>query len=109
MSSSDSLGVSSLGPCTLEDKHLRLEPVRQNHAYGLLEAGKDLNWTWMPAKLVDRKAINNFISDSLKAESQGAEFPFAVMLKDQDNRIIGSTRYFDVQSAHKEVEIGWTD
>jgi RimJ/RimL family protein N-acetyltransferase len=104
----DRLSVSSLGPCTLEGEHLRLEPLRKTHARGLLEAGKDLDWAWMPAKLTDGKAINSFISDSLKAESQGTEFPFAIMLKDEHNRVIGSTRYLDVQPAHKGVEIGWT-
>src|SRR2546428_12889636 len=43
----------------------------------------------------------------MRAESQGREYPF-VVVRLEDNRVIGSSRYLDVQEDDRTVEIGWT-
>lgn len=100
--------MAELGPVVLEGKHLRLEPLRPHHADGLLAAAQDpAIFTWLPRQFTTRDAVEQFIAEALAAEARGVEFAFAVILK-EDERVVGSTRYMDVQPAHKGVEIGWT-
>jgi N-acetyltransferase len=53
------------------------------------------------------QAIEEWIAAAMQAEEQGQEYAFAVIRND-DDRAIGSTRFMDVQLAHRGVEIGWT-
>jgi RimJ/RimL family protein N-acetyltransferase len=100
--------LAPLGPITLTGAHLRLEPMRPLHAQALLEAGRDdAIWTWMPAKPVTPEKMERWLERAMEAESQGREYPF-VVVRLEDNRVIGSTRYLDVQEADRNVEIGWT-
>jgi RimJ/RimL family protein N-acetyltransferase len=97
-----------LGPVTLRGAHIELQPLRPEHAPALLAAAQaEEIWAWMPARLMDRKAMDQAIAEVLDAESAGTEYPFTVVLRDS-RRIIGSTRYLDVRPAHRGVEIGWT-
>lgn len=97
-----------LGPVTLRGAHIELQPLRSEHAQGLLEAAQaEEIWAWMPARLMERQAMEQAIVEMLEAQSAGTEYPFTVMLRDS-GRIIGSTRYLDVRPAHRGTEIGWT-
>ena len=94
-----------LGPCVLEGKHVRLEPLQTSDASALLEAAKTSDWTWISAELNTEKSMDKWISESLQSESQGESFVFVVIFQ---GKIVGSTRYMDVQPESKGVEIGWT-
>ena len=48
-----------------------------------------------------------WLDKAMQAESQGREYPFVVLLVDS-GRVVGSTRYLDVQEDDRTVEIGWT-
>ncbi len=61
----------------------------------------------MPAKPLTVEAMDRWLKKALDAESHGREFPF-VVVRLADDRIIGSTRYLDVQEEDRTVEIGWT-
>ena len=97
-----------LGPCTLEGKTIRLEPLKEEYAQALLEAGKSFDWAWLSRDLSSLESVKNWISEALKAQQAGKEFPFAVILRQNNNKIIGSTRYVDVREEAMGVEIGWT-
>lgn len=100
--------MAPLGPITLTGRHIRLEPMRLGHAAGLLEAGRsDDVWTWLPAKPSTPESMDRWISRTLGSEAQGREYPF-VVVRLADQRIIGSTRYLDVQEEDRTTEIGWT-
>jgi N-acetyltransferase len=96
-----------LGPIVLSGKHVRLEPMAQAHAGALLEAGKELDWEWMPLRLSTKEAMVRFISEALAAQEKGHVLPFTVFSQN-DGSVIGSTRYMDIQPSNKGVEIGWT-
>ena len=98
---------NSLGPCTLEAKHVRLEPLRHKHRDGLLEAAKGLDWALMLVPLRTREDLDKRIDEGLAAEQRGDEFAFTVILK-KDGRIVGSTAYLNVVPHHKRLEIGST-
>jgi RimJ/RimL family protein N-acetyltransferase len=100
--------MPSLGPITLSGQHIRLEPMRSGHAAALLEAGRAGEiWEWMPSRPLDPVTIDGWLSKAMQAESQGREYPFVVSLI-SSRRLIGSTRYLDVQEDDRTVEIGWT-
>ena len=97
-----------LGPITLTGKHIRLEPMRPPHAVQLLEAGRAAEiWEWMPTRPITAATMDGWLAKAAEAESQGREYPF-VVVRLRDNRVIGSTRYLDVQPDDRTVEIGWT-
>ena len=83
----------NLGPCTLEGRFVRLEPLRQDHAAALFEVGRNLDWAWMLGPLRMKEAVDHRIADGLKAEERDASYTFAVLLK-KEPRVIGSTAIF---------------
>jgi RimJ/RimL family protein N-acetyltransferase len=100
--------LAALGPITLSGNHIRLEPMRPSHARALLEAGRDeAVWTWMPVRPVTAETMDRWLEKAMRAESEGREYPF-VVVRLEDDRVIGSTRYLDVQEDDRNVEIGWT-
>src|SRR5256884_9947669 len=99
--------MASLGPITLTGKHIRLEPMRPAHAVALLEAGRAAEiWEWMPSRPLDAAAIEGWLKKAMQMESTGREYPFVVTLV-ATGRLVGSTRYLDVQEDDRNVEIGW--
>jgi RimJ/RimL family protein N-acetyltransferase len=100
--------MASLGPITLTGTHIRLEPMRPAHAAALLEAGRAAEiWEWMPTRPVNEMTMEGWLAKAMQAESQGREYPFVVSLM-QSGRLVGSTRYLDVQEDDRTAEIGWT-
>jgi len=100
--------MAALGPITLRGTHLQLEPMRPRHAAALLEAGRSPEiWEWMPARPVTAPAMDAWLARASQAEAQGREYPF-VVVRLTDGRVIGSTRYLEVQEDDRTVEIGWT-
>lgn len=92
----------------LEGRHIRLEPLRQRHRADLLAAADSPDiWRWLSADLRLPEAMTAFLADALRAEEQGTEYAFAVV-RQEDGRVLGSTRYLDVTPAHRRAEIGWT-
>lgn len=96
-----------LGPCVLEGKLVCLEPLSNDHSDELFEAGKGFDWAWISMDLSTKEAMNTFIKMALKEQNKGLAYAFVVRDK-STNRIVGSTRYMDVVSSQKGVEIGWT-
>lgn len=101
------MASASLGPRVLEGKFVRLEPLSREHHDELIQAGKGFDWAWLSMDLSTSEAMDSFIASTLEEQRKGLEYPFAVYSK-STNKIVGSTRYMDVLSSQKGVEIGWT-
>jgi len=99
--------ISNLGPCTLEGRFVRLDPLREIHAPELLKAAEGVDWSGMTIQLRTRLEVDARIVDGLKGEERRDEYAFAVAQK-RDNQIIGSTAYFDIFHPHKRLTIGHT-
>ncbi len=100
--------MMELGPVTLSGKHIRLEPLSRDHARALLAVAQAPEiWTWMSALPVTPASMEAWIAEALGAQERGLEYPFTVIQAGND-RVVGSTRYMEVQAASKGVEIGWT-
>lgn len=89
---------------TLKGNLIEVRPLRQSDFDALFQAASDpLIWEQHPERERYKREVFQKYFDSAM-ESKGA---FAVIDKNS-GRIIGSSRYWNLDFAHSEVEIGWT-
>lgn len=95
-------------PVTLQGRFVRLEPLSVDHLAGLAEVGLDARiWQWMPSPMSTIDDLRRFIEDALAAAATGRELPFATVERGS-GRAVGSTRYLNIEPAHRRLEIGYT-
>jgi N-acetyltransferase len=93
-------------PVTLQGRHVRLEPLSLAHLDPLAEVGLDAElWRWTLAQLGSKDDVRRYIEAALTLQQAGAALPFAIV---SDNRVVGSTRYHNIDRANRRLEIGWT-
>ncbi|MBI2929931.1 MAG: GNAT family N-acetyltransferase [Verrucomicrobia bacterium] len=97
-----------LTPITLEGHHVRLEPLSLAHLDALCEVGLDEElWRWTPDQARTRDDMRAYILEALADQERGAMLPFATVLK-AESRVVGSTRFGNIDLRNRRVEIGWT-
>jgi RimJ/RimL family protein N-acetyltransferase len=95
-------------PTTLEGKFIRLEPLSLEHHAGLCEVGLDEElWRWTTQPVRTPEEMRAYVQTALDEQARGAALPFATIEK-PSGRVIGSTRYGNIDGANRRVEIGWT-
>lgn len=95
-------------PVVLQGAHVRLEPLSLHHHAALVQVGLDeelLRWT--EAYPPTPEGLRAYIEAALQLQAEGTALPFAV-ISTADGRAVGSTRYGNIERAHRRVEIGWT-
>jgi N-acetyltransferase len=96
-------------PVTLEGSHVRLEPLRMEHAAELYEAlGDEDTWRWvsdpLPRSVEDMAA---YIRRALDLQVRGEHLPWLTRSR-ADGRAVGTTRFGAIDRQNRSVEIGWT-
>ncbi len=92
----------------LEGSHLRLEPMRLEHLDALYEAGHyEELWRWTTAVMNVPDDMRRYVDEALRERAAGKSHPF-VQVDRASGQVIGSTRYGNIEPAHKKLEIGWT-
>ncbi len=87
---------------------MRLEPLTSGHAAGLAEIGLDEDlWRWIPTSVRTAEEMSAYVQTALKEQADGSALPFALIEK-TSGRVIGSTRYGNIERVHHRLEIGWT-
>lgn len=95
-------------PTLLEGRHIRLEPLSLAHLDRLWEVASDQDlWRWMPTQVHTPAALRIYIEEALLGQTQGTTTPFTTVER-ESGRVIGSTRYGNIDRAHRRMEIGWT-
>lgn len=95
-------------PVTLEGRGVRLEPLSLAHLPGLCAVGLDPElWRWTLSVVADEAAMRGYLEAALADRAAGTALPFAVVER-ATGRPIGSTRYGNIDAAHRRLEIGWT-
>lgn len=98
----------SITPVTLQGKLVRLEPLRERHTHGIWEAGQfEEIWTYMKDRIVRLDDARQFVEQALEHEEKGTELPFAIV-REQDGKVIGSTRFLNISRQDRGLEIGST-
>ncbi len=92
----------------LEGAQVRLEPLTLEHHAGLCEVGLDPElWQWIPYRATTAEEMLGYLKSALKDQTAGAAQPFATVER-STGRVIGSTRYMNIDTANRRVEIGAT-
>ncbi|MGB0871496.1 MAG: GNAT family N-acetyltransferase [Flavobacteriales bacterium] len=92
----------------LKGEKVKLIPLKIEHANNLLEASDDGNLSklWFTS-VPDKTNINTYIKTALNEFKNGKSIPFTVV-ETTSGRIIGSTRFMNIDSKNKRLEIGHT-
>jgi N-acetyltransferase len=96
-------------PITLQGNHVRLEPMGEQHISGLTEigAGRDF-WNFMLYGDIKTEAdMRRWVLDILERGKRGSDLPFVAIHLDS-GRVAGATRYLNVMSNDRGLEIGGT-
>jgi RimJ/RimL family protein N-acetyltransferase len=97
-----------IAPTVLAGKHVRLEPLSPNHVDGLTDVGLDPSiWEYMIDRITDRAGMLRFVEAALRDEKKGTALPFVTKTAESD-KIVGTTRFGNIDKANRRVEIGWT-
>ncbi len=92
----------------LEGARVRLEPMSMGHLEGLAAvAFDDRIWRYTLDRLRTREDLERYMRKAIGVGETGIAMPWVTVLKDGD-RVIGSTRFMDLDRVHKTTEIGWT-
>jgi RimJ/RimL family protein N-acetyltransferase len=97
-------------PFTLEGSVVRLEPIRRAHAQLFYEIAKnDLEdiFRWFPYSMKTSDDVEKFVAKVFEEQERGESVAFATVERGS-GRVIGSTRFMNIDRANRRVEIGST-
>ena len=95
-------------PTTLRGTHVVLEPLSLTHHDDLVEAVQDGElWKLWYTVIPEPDKMRAEIERQLDRQAQGAMLPFAVR-DARTAKAVGMTSYWNVDEAHRRVEIGGT-
>jgi N-acetyltransferase len=95
---------------TLEGAAVRLEPLKLTHARLLWDVVKndlDETFRWLPYPMTKPEDFQTAVEKALAEFQRGESVPFATVER-SSGRVIGSTRYMNIDAANRKVEIGST-
>lgn len=95
-------------PVVLRSKYLTLEPLQKLHFEELIAlAAEEKIWEFLPANCSDKSIFERDYLDALNKRENLQHYPFVIRLS-HNQKLIGSTRYFDINENHRNFEIAWT-
>lgn len=95
-------------PVTLSTDRLILRPLSLDDVPALGEAASDgALWEKKTTTVPRPEGFEEYVRKALDLQAAGLALPFATVVKD-GNRVIGSTRYMNIDAANHRVEIGTT-
>jgi RimJ/RimL family protein N-acetyltransferase len=93
---------------TLSGEHAVLEQMARGHAAALAEAARDGElWQLWYTSVPVPEAVPGYVAAALAMREEKGAMPFVVRER-ATGAIVGSTRYFNVEAAHRRLEIGHT-
>jgi N-acetyltransferase len=95
-------------PLTINGSHVDLVALEAKHFSDLETVAQDKRiWQFYAYDGGNPTVLRSTLEGGLADREKGSQFPFVIFHK-QQNRIIGSTRFMDIQQKHKKLEIGTT-
>lgn len=95
-------------PVTLNGAKIILEPMLPEHIDELSAVGTAPElWAYTVSQVHDRDAMAKYVADALTDQEKGTALPFVTRLADS-YKIVGSTRFGNIDKSNRKVEIGWT-
>jgi RimJ/RimL family protein N-acetyltransferase len=96
-----------IGPVTLEGAGVRMEPLTAAHEDALLAILDPTLTQWFPKPMQTREDVRAYIAEALAWQKAGTAVPFATVER-ASGKLIGTTRFANIDRANKRAEIGWT-
>jgi N-acetyltransferase len=85
-----------------------LEPLQTYHASAMLAAAADGElWNMTLTVVPDANSMARYIDHAIAGREAGTVMPFAIVRRD-DNRVVGSTRFWKIDRTNRKLEIGHT-
>jgi RimJ/RimL family protein N-acetyltransferase len=94
-------------PIRLDGEHVVLEPLSRAHLGPLATVLDPKLLQWFPKPVTNNIELADFIEEALHAQDAGSALPFATIDR-ASGRVIGSTRFANIDRANRKLEIGWT-
>ncbi len=95
-------------PVILQGERVRLEPLAMDHVDALCEVAFDEElWRVALQPLRTRDDVAQYVRNALDLHQKGTALPFATIAI-SSQKVVGSTRFGNIDSANKRVEIGWS-
>lgn len=92
----------------LEDEWVRIEPLQEKHFELLLPVAMEASlWLFTVAKINSRETFRKYFDTAMEEKKNKRSYPFVYFNK-QQQQYAGSTRFGNIEFAHKKLEIGWT-
>jgi len=97
-----------LAPITLRGTHTTLEPLAAAHHDALVAAASDGElWKLWYTTVASPDNMQAYIDTALNQQQSGFGLPF-VIRDNRNDKIVGCTRYMNVDAVNKRLEIGST-
>jgi RimJ/RimL family protein N-acetyltransferase len=97
-------------PLTMEGSVVRLEPIRRGHAALFWEVAKDdleEIFRWIPYSMKTPEDFERLIEKAFDEQERGESVVLATVER-SSGRVIGSTRFMNIDRVNRRVEIGST-
>jgi RimJ/RimL family protein N-acetyltransferase len=103
------MAFMEIKPVVLTGKHVRLEPMTEEHIPGLAEIGVGQTfWDFMVYGNINSVAdMRNWVLELLGRAEKGTDLPF-VAIHLASGRVAGATRYLNIMPQDRGLEIGGT-
>jgi N-acetyltransferase len=97
-------------PITLEGSVVRLEPIHREHTGAFWEVAEnalDDIFEWIPYRMRRREDFQLLVENAFDEQRRGESVVFATIERGS-GRVIGSTRFMNIDRVNRRVEIGST-
>src|SRR5271155_4472063 len=97
-------------PITMESSIIRLEPIRREHAgifWDLARNDADDIFQWIPYRMKSPEDFKQAVDNEFAEQERGESVVFATVER-SSGRVIGSTRFMNIERVNRRVEIGST-
>ncbi|WP_455168823.1 GNAT family N-acetyltransferase, partial [Aegicerativicinus sediminis] len=95
-------------PIKLKGETVKLKPLKVKHRTKLLEAAADGElWNLWFTSVPNKDTIDSYLDKAWVEQDHGSQLAF-VVYHNTDKKIIGTTRYMNIDPTNRRLEIGHT-
>ena len=92
----------------LSGQHVVLRPLNFKHRESLLHAASDGKlWELEYASVPSANTLDAYIEEAISERNHKRQQPFVVYQR-TDNKVVGCTRFYDINRSHHNLAIGFT-
>jgi RimJ/RimL family protein N-acetyltransferase len=102
--------IMEIIPVTLQHNTVRLDPIRREHSQELWEVAKaslEDTFRWIPYPMRSAEDFESWMDKALSEQERGESLVFATVER-ASGKLVGSTRFMNIDRANRRVEIGST-